>query len=232
MANPKLIRTLDDLWGAWLDELGEEERREPVKYKLTEEERAGRYELASDLFDDLLGVSMVEGEPQEQVGEGKRVIEVPVFERDPVHGLGIRGYRKVITEARYVDRPWNGDKSRYTIEELRRAVPAAIRQWADAKSKQIGDGKPNKSFYHLPYKTPDGTINLRAVRNALARAPQVKGVPASVIAAAIEELRRVLAAGKKALSLESAAPEGDSLESADAAERWDELVDVIGEILG
>jgi HK97 family phage prohead protease len=43
--------------------------------------------------------------------------------------------------------------------------------WAPADAATFGDLK-------LPYKEPDGTINLNAVRNALARLDQTEGIPA------------------------------------------------------
>lgn len=94
------------------------------------------------------------------------------------------------------DAPWNGDKSRFSIEQLMRSVPRAMARWARSQaSKENRD--VIKSDLHLPYKEPDGTINLGGVRNALARAPLVQGVPAEVISAAKAELQRALGSGNK-----------------------------------
>lgn len=97
-------------------------------------------------------------------------------------------------QGRYTDKKWDGSAGRFEIDELRRAVPAAMRSWGDAQSKG-GDRK--KSDYKLPYKEPDGTINVNGVRNALARANQVKDVPEATINRAVAELQRVLAQAKK-----------------------------------
>jgi hypothetical protein len=92
------------------------------------------------------------------------------------------------------DKPWDGSKGRFTLEQLRRAVPAAMRSWGDAQAK---GGEKVKGDYKLPYKEPDGTININAVRNALARAKQVKGPGPDVINRAVSELQGVLDRAKK-----------------------------------
>jgi hypothetical protein len=99
---------------------------------------------------------------------------------------------------KYIDKEWDGSTGRFEIEQLRKSVPAAMREWGDAQAKNAPDGKPRKEDYKLQYREPDGTINVNGVRNALARASQVKGVPAETIKAAITELQSVLAAAKKA----------------------------------
>lgn len=99
---------------------------------------------------------------------------------------------------KYTDKDWDGSTGRFEIEQLRKSVPTAMREWGDAQAKNAPDGKPRKEDYKLQYKEPDGTINVNAVRNALARASQVKGVPANTIKAAVEELQAVLATAKKA----------------------------------
>lgn len=92
------------------------------------------------------------------------------------------------------DKSWDGSKGRFTLEQLRRAVPAAMRAWGDAQAK---GGDKSKGDYKLPYKEPDGAININGVRNALARAKQVKGPGPDVINRAISELQGVLARAKK-----------------------------------
>jgi hypothetical protein len=93
----------------------------------------------------------------------------------------------------FTDKKWDGSRSRFTLEQLQRAVPASLKAWG----KSQGDGK-NKGDYRLPYKEPDGTINVNGVRNALSRAKQLKGPPQPAINSAIAELQRVLARAKKA----------------------------------
>lgn len=92
----------------------------------------------------------------------------------------------------FTEKPWDGDKSRFTIEQLLNAVPKAIAAWARAKAKENPSNEVIKEHLKLPYKEPDGTININAVRNALARLPQTEGLPNDVKAAARAELERVL----------------------------------------
>lgn len=94
------------------------------------------------------------------------------------------------------DASWDGSKSRFTIDQLLRAVPAAIASWARAQAK-AHNRDVIKSDLHLPYKEPDGTVNLAGVRNALSRLPQVKGVPADVLDKAKAELQAALNKGNK-----------------------------------
>ncbi len=102
----------------------------------------------------------------------------------------------------FSDQPWDGSKSRFSIEQLMRSVPRAMAAWARsqaAKEKR----EVTKDDCHLPYKETDGTINLAGVRNALARVGQVGGVPGSVKSAARAELERALARGNKAQNKEA-----------------------------
>lgn len=124
-----------------------------------------------------------------------------------------------IEEARFTEKPWDGSKSRFTIQQLLRSVPRAIARWAIAKARREGRDVI-KDDLHLPYKEPDGTINLNAVRNARARLNQVKGVPRAILAQADRELQRVLAAGKKALGKEGVEADKDD---AALAEAWSGL---------
>lgn len=93
----------------------------------------------------------------------------------------------------FIDKKWDGSRGRFSLEQLQRAVPAPMRAWG----KSQGDGKV-KSNYKLPYKEPNGTINVNGVRNALSRAKQLKGPPATVVNSAIGELQRVFTRAKKA----------------------------------
>lgn len=94
--------------------------------------------------------------------------------------------------------PWNGDKSRYSIEQLARAVPSAVARWARSQ------GELKKENLKLPYKEPDGTINLNGVRAALAaiggaRTGQKPGLPSEVLSAARTQLEGILSRYKKSL---------------------------------
>jgi len=97
--------------------------------------------------------------------------------------------------AEVTNRPWDGSKARFTLEQLMRAVPRAISAWARKKAKAEGRDVIKEDL-KLPYKEPNGVINLGAVRNALAAIGGarggVKGVPNDVIAEAKAELQRVL----------------------------------------
>lgn len=121
-------------------------------------------------------------------------------------------------EAKYTDKPWDGSKSRFSIEQLLKSVPRAIAAWAKSKA---GDGEVTKDNLHLPYKEPDGTISLGGARNALARANQVKGVPSDVMGRARAELQRALAAGKKALGKSDEGQEPDQKDT--ITEAWNSL---------
>lgn len=102
---------------------------------------------------------------------------------------------------KYTDKSWDGSKSRFSLEELARAVPTAVARWARSQ----GDLK--KENLKLPYKEPDGTINLNGVRAALAAIGGSRGnkpdLPANVLNEARRQLERVLAAGNKAMGKSS-----------------------------
>lgn len=110
---------------------------------------------------------------------------------------GVGQERDGKTEAKYTLKPWDGSFSRFSVEQLLRSVPKAIADWAKRKAKEKGRDVI-KDDLRLPYKEPDGTINIRAVRNALARLSQVTGVPKDVLDDAREELQSVLDAYHKA----------------------------------
>jgi hypothetical protein len=99
-------------------------------------------------------------------------------------------------QGKYTDKKWDGSKGRFDIDQLRKSVPEAMRAWGD--KQETPSGEPSKANYKLPYKEPDGTINVNGVRNALARASSVKDVPENVISKAVAELQRVLEEAKKA----------------------------------
>lgn len=92
----------------------------------------------------------------------------------------------------FVDTEWDGSKSRWdTPEALAASVPDAIAAWARAKAKSEKT-ELSKQYLKLPFKEPGGKININAVRNALARATQLKGVPGDVKAAAKAQLEKLL----------------------------------------
>lgn len=110
---------------------------------------------------------------------------------DRVKGESAMEHSGAVIEAKYTLKPWDGSFSRFTLEQLLRSVPRAIAAWARERARQ-GGREVVKDDLRLPYKEPDGTINIRAVRNALARLSQVKGLPADVLADARKELENVL----------------------------------------
>ncbi len=92
---------------------------------------------------------------------------------------------------KFTEKEWDGSKSRFTVEQLLDAVPKAIAAWARKRAREL-KRDVIKDDLKLPYKEPDGTVNINAVRNALARISQVEGVPRDVLADARAELERVL----------------------------------------
>ena len=110
----------------------------------------------------------------------------------PKCGAAMRGENAASGEATsFTTKPWDGSLSRYTIDQALQAVPRAIAQWARQQAK-AADRDVIKSDLKLPIREPDGTVNVNALRNALARINQVKGVPASVLAKAKAEIQRLL----------------------------------------
>lgn len=101
----------------------------------------------------------------------------------------------------YIDSAWNNDKSDYTIEQLARAVPAAILKWAQARAKKE-DRDIIKDDLKLRYKEPNGDININGIRAALRRLPRTTGIPQSVLSAARKELENVLSRAKKELGIQ------------------------------
>lgn len=103
--------------------------------------------------------------------------------------------RFLLFKASISQRPWNFPKSAYTIEQLLRAVPAAIRAWARGKA----NGDVTKDNLKLRYREPGGAINIRGIRAALQRLPQTRGIPGNVLAAARKELQAALSRANKQL---------------------------------
>lgn len=124
--------------------------------------------------------------------------------------------KPINTKEEITQEAWDGSKSRFSIDQLVKSVPRAIATWA---KKKAGTGNnPIKSDLHLPYKEPDGTPNADGIRNALARLPQVKGVPSDVMAAAKKELEAAL---KKANG--GSAKESEETNEKDVLVEWDKL---------
>jgi len=99
-----------------------------------------------------------------------------------------------IEKTAVTDKPWDGSRARFTLEQLMRAVPAAVRAWAKNRAA-ANDRDVIKEDLKLPYKEPNGTINLNAVRNALAVIGGARGgvdLPRDVVASARQELESVL----------------------------------------
>jgi hypothetical protein len=69
------------------------------------------------------------------------------------------------SELEFTDSPWDGSKSRFTIEELLRSVPKSMAHWAEHVPGK--DGQVVKGDLHLAFKEPDGTVNINGVRAAL-----------------------------------------------------------------
>lgn len=85
---------------------------------------------------------------------------------------------------RIVDKPWDGSKRRYSIDQLQRAVPRAILRRAHTL------GGPTKENLICHYREPNGEINLNGVEAALESLAQMKGLSMVERAAIRSELRR------------------------------------------
>jgi hypothetical protein len=97
-------------------------------------------------------------------------------------------------EKAVTDKPWDGSKARFTVEQLLRSVPRSVAAWARRKAR-AESRDVTKNDLKLPYKEPNGTINLGAVRNALSVLGGGRGgvqLPPDVRAAAKRELEGVL----------------------------------------
>jgi HK97 family phage prohead protease len=100
----------------------------------------------------------------------------------------------------FTNKPWDGSASRWPTAE------------AYCSSAAIDDNPPGaektKAKCHLPIKEPDGTYNLNAIRNALARLPQTQTTSSKD--AVRQRLQRLLAEGSgsssRALAEVRAAP--------------------------
>lgn len=75
------------------------------------------------------------------------------------------------------------------MEQLERAVPAAVRAWARKRGKAEGR-EVSKGDLKLPYKNKDGSVSCGGVESALKMIGHVKGLPADVLRRAEAELER------------------------------------------
>jgi HK97 family phage prohead protease len=83
----------------------------------------------------------------------------------------------------YPDKTWD------ELTEAQQDHVKSCYAWAPADAKSFGDLK-------LPYKHPDGTVNLNAVRNALSRLPQTEGIPEDEKAKIETKLEKILGDAK------------------------------------
>jgi len=100
---------------------------------------------------------------------------------------------------KFTNATWDGSTSRFSLEQLMRSVPPPVLTWARSHAKSQGR-ELSKGDLKLPVHEPDGTVNLNAVRAALASLGGARGgvdLPQDVKAAAQEYLEATLAKGKK-----------------------------------
>ena len=80
-------------------------------------------------------------------------------------------------------------------------LPNSSFAYIEAGGKKNGEGKTvPRSLRHLPYKDAGGKVDLPHLRNAIARAPHVKGISAATVKRIQSKLRAILARTKKNLS--------------------------------
>jgi hypothetical protein len=84
---------------------------------------------------------------------------------------------------------WEFSRSDYSIEQLARAVPSAIAEWARTRARNE-KRELVKGDLKLPFRNRDGSISCGGVDSALRMASHVKGVPAEILARAVKELER------------------------------------------
>ncbi len=92
------------------------------------------------------------------------------------------------------DEPWNGYKSRFTIEQLVKAVPVAILKWAKKRAEKLNRDITKRDL-QLPFKEPDGTININGVKKVLRKIDSVRtpiSLPASIKTSVKKELKDLL----------------------------------------
>jgi hypothetical protein len=87
-----------------------------------------------------------------------------------------------LKKTKFTDKPWDGSQGRFSEDEWK------------ASTLIHGD---TKSECKLPIKEPDGTVNINAVRNALARLSQTEGGDKPKIKAHLERLLEEYKGGVK-----------------------------------
>ncbi len=101
------------------------------------------------------------------------------------------GRKFLLVKANFSNRDWSDiSESDYTIDQLVRAVPSAIREWAKSQAEKEGRDIV-KSDLKLRYKDPNGSINVNGVKAARSRISQVEDIPQEIIGKAGEELDSV-----------------------------------------
>jgi len=113
------------------------------------------------------------------VRPSQQKFHVPVGGADPAR----RVFGAVIGGA------WRFSRGGYSVEQMERAVPDAILEWARKRAKAEGR-EVSKDDLKLPYKNKDGTVNRGGLESALKMIGHVKGVPADVLERARKELER------------------------------------------
>jgi len=155
-------------------------------HRVTDEERCKRWPNHSDLLIYKIQKFEKFDEPTPIFQDGARVL------------LTVKDNQ--VYKQRITSKPWDEDKDRFSIEQSVRSVPRAVLAWAKSRAKQE---KRNllKSDLQLPYKEPNGAINLRGVKAALDAIGGARGgvdLPNSVKDAARLELNGILSQVSKA----------------------------------
>jgi hypothetical protein len=116
---------------------------------------------------------------------------------------------RALREAKFTDKPWDGSASRFKDTDAYCA--ACLIDYNEPGEDKV------QAKCKLPIKEPDGTINKNAIRNALARISQLKGVPAADLSAAKAKLAKL--AKQAGIGEESASIASRSLSPAHRAVR-------------
>lgn len=140
-----------------------------------------------------------------------------------------------LVEQEFTDQDWDGSASRFSVEQLRRAVPDAVEQWALDRAEEEGNDQPVKADLKLPYREPDGTININGIQAALAALGGARGgvdLPQDVQSDARDELERWQDRAAEALDMDEATEEsftegyeaGFAIDEQSSVDRGDNLV--------
>ncbi len=164
--------------------------------ELPRSEIISRMGSEADLDDDTVRRILraeIDCPPPERLRGFARALNVPVSQIEQAarqDGCQMEQFAEVFTT-----RPWDGSKSRFSLEELLRAVPRAVAAWARQRAEEEGRDI-TKEDLKLPFREPDGTININGVRAALQAIGGARGqrpdLPESVLRAARAELEQVL----------------------------------------